>query len=155
MPLALSFQNHMVPSASDFSASKSQVDKKWRKQMVGLKFLFARLAWKESFHMGCVCSRSFVLHRGKLTFQIEAPTGSCFWPQSLQKQADGSGNGFQRAWAERHCLPTFHRMPPCGPSRVCFSSCWMLGCTALSPLGCGLASAPASTEAAPQRLPLG
>lgn len=51
---------------------------------------------KEAFAQGvCVCFSSFVLHIGKLTFHIEAPVGSFFWPRSLKKQPDGSGNRFQ------------------------------------------------------------
>lgn len=117
-PSALSSQSHTAPSASDFTASESQVDKKWRKQMVGLRFLFSRLDWKESFHTGSVCFRSFVLHRGKLTFQIEARTGSRFWLRLLKRRADGSGSGFQRLWAGRRCPLTLHVTSPGAASRA-------------------------------------
>lgn len=85
-PSALSSQSHTAPSASDFTASESQVDKKWRKQMVGLRFLFSRLDWKESFHTGSVCFRSIIRgQRGRyrgLHFteeQTEAIQGQGSW----------------------------------------------------------------------------
>lgn len=124
VPLTLSFQNHVAPSASNFSASKSQVDKKWRKQMVGLKFLFARLAWKESFHTGRVCFRSFVLHIGKLTFQTKTPAGSCFWPQPLKRQADGSEMVPEGVGRET-LSPGSHMKSPAAASRAFASSSFL------------------------------
>ena len=108
VPSALSLQSRTAVSASGFTAPESQADERRRKQMVGLKSLFSRLDRKESFHTGSVCFRSFVLRRGKHTSQIEARTGSRFWPRPLKRRADGSGSGFQRPWAGRRCPLTFH-----------------------------------------------
>ena len=109
--LTLNFQSRECPSASDFSVSESQVDKKWRKQMVGLKFLFARLAWKESFPQGVsasdllFCSEENSLSRSEPAWAPVSGHGLEEMSRQLRKRVQG-------AWVGKVRFLTFPVMAP-------------------------------------------
>lgn len=111
LPLTLNFQSRESPSASDFSVSESQVDKKWRKQMVGLKFLFARLAWKESFPQGVsasdllFCSEENSLSRSEPAWAPVSGHGLKEMSRQLRKRVQG-------AWVGKVHFLTFPVMAP-------------------------------------------
>lgn len=99
------FPEPQAPSASDFSASESQVDKKWRKQMVGLKFLFARMAWKESFPQG-VSASDLLFFSEENSLSRSEPACPRFWPRRPrgdQSTAQEAGPGV----GGEGCLLTF------------------------------------------------
>lgn len=70
---------------------------------------------------GCVCFRSFVLLRGKLTFPIGARTGPCFWPrprgdESTAREAGPGGVGGKGPFPDPP-----RDGPSCGARRLCSS----------------------------------
>ena len=90
---------------------------------------------------GCVCFRSFVLLRGKLTFQIRARMGPRFWPrprgdESTAQEAGPGGVGGKG---------TFPDLPRDGsswcPASLLFPAWWTWGFTAPSLLARGLVRA--------------
>lgn len=141
MPLTLSFQSRESLSASDFSVSESQVDKKWRKQMVGLKFLFARLAGKESFPQGVsasdllFCSEENSLSRLELA---RAPVSG----HGLEETSRQLGKRVQGAWAGKARFLTLPATaPPALPGSLLFPASWTWGFPAPSLLARGLVRA--------------
>lgn len=98
---------------------------------------------------GCVCFRSFVLLRGKLTFQIGARMGPRFWPrpqgdESTAQEAGPGGVGGKGPFPDLPCDGS-----SCSaPVSLLFPAWWTWGFTAPSLLACGLACATCTLKCA-------